>query len=112
MSTSFYLEWPVAGGGRDPQPASGRACVQALTGRALDLRAGALALVGTHRGRLDTALRSLGPPLNGLDTQGPCVLARVFDRPDRIGHRVAPRFGPVRLVGEALRLSACGAPPS
>jgi hypothetical protein len=37
---------------------------------------------------------------------------RVLARPDWIGHRVAPRLEPLRLVAEALLPSARGAPPS
>jgi hypothetical protein len=36
----------------------------------------------------------------------------VLDRPDWIGHRVAPRLEPLRRVVGGLLPSACGAPPS
>ena len=66
------------------------------------------AVVRAHRGRLDTALRLLGPPLDALDAHGPFMRARVFDSPDWIGHGVAPGFGRVRLVvvRSACRLAA------
>ena len=112
MSASFDVEWPVAGAGRDPQPAHKSCLPSGAIQPAFDLTGGELSLARAHRGRLDSALRPLGPPLKGLDTHRPFMLARVFARSYWIGHGVAPRFEPVRPVVGALCLPACGAPTS